>query len=378
MDDTSANIVFDDSAIAHAALVNFSACPNDSTSSSLPPLQLREAKSLSTHPESKLLVRSALVTDQKRSRAYEASRFYMMHPEHDPREQRRRGERRGSYSTRAYRNRSYSEEEQRRRRQKDYQDGFDPSMYDDHDESATGESVDRFGDKHSYNGRLRSRHRGMSNRPTRTRSASPRDGRNGDIKHRRRTPPPSYRVQDPHPFPSDNRGKELFPAKSSARIINHGKDLISNKMLAAGLKKELFPNRASSSNHHRRSDAFDAADETASLFASGLSVSTTMEPTASPELVDLACPSASDMRLKGSDLSPKNGQRRSRDSDISVLGASNQQDTGFSIRGGANAKGTIKELFPGKALGNEGKELFASKLQGRGVRRNRAADMFQD
>lgn len=373
VDDTSANIVFEDSAIAYTALENFSACPTDSNSPSLPPVQLREAKLLPTHPESKLLVRSALVTDQKRPRAYEASRFYMMHPEHDPREQRRRGERRESHSSRAYRSRNYSEEEHRRRRQKDHQDGFDPSMYDDHDTSTMEDSVDCFDDEHSYSGRLR------SDRPTRTRSASPRNGRNGDINHRRRTPPPSYRAQDPHPFPSGNRGKELFPTKSSARILNHGKDLSSNKLLAVGLKKELFPDKAHSPNHHRRSDAFDAADETASLFASGLSVSSLIQPQEIPESVDrLISFPASDKRLKGPDAAPKMDRRRSKDSGISILGASDPQDAGFLIRGGANAKGTIKELFPGKALGNEGKELFAGQLHGRSVRRNRAADMFQD
>jgi hypothetical protein len=44
---------------------------------------------MSSHSEVELQVRIAITTDRKPPRAHERSRFYMMHPEHDPREQRR-------------------------------------------------------------------------------------------------------------------------------------------------------------------------------------------------------------------------------------------------------------------------------------------------
>lgn len=126
IDDSSANLVYEYPAIAMKALENFTLANNDGVS--FPDLQLQPAKPLSTHPESNLQVRTALFTDQKRPRAYEASRFYMMHPEHDPREQRRRNP---SYNNSDYRRRRYGDEEHRRRRHRDQEDGFDASMYDD-------------------------------------------------------------------------------------------------------------------------------------------------------------------------------------------------------------------------------------------------------
>ena len=377
VDDTSANIVFDDSAAAQGALENFTLASLTSDVSSISPIQLRDAKALSTHPDSRLQVRTALSTDQKRPKAYEASRFYMMHPEHDPREQRRRKEQKQHHGHGGYRSRRYGDDEQRRRRHRDREEGFDPSMYDDKDTSSRQDSMDMSSDTNSRNHAHNSRTRLNSYRPLRDRSASP-DRQRDFSRRRRRTPPPSYRLRDPHPFPSDNNGKELFPSKSSGanNLENRGKDLFSNKLLAEGLKKELFPQKAKNA-HHRRSDAFDAADETADMFANGLPIPLKENSHPSPSLVDrITSRSMTDGRLGLSKRSPSSSIRISKDPGVNILGASAQHDMGFSIRGGASAAGTIKELFPGKALGNEGKELFAEKLQGRGGRRNRAADMF--
>ncbi|MCJ1403566.1 hypothetical protein MMC11_006789 [Xylographa trunciseda] len=380
VDDTSANIIYEAPNIAEDALTNFSLQSNGDISL-LHPLQLRAAKRLSSHPGSNLQVRIAVTTDQKRPKAYEASRFYLMHPEHDPRERRRRGSRIGD----EYRRRRYGNEEQRRRRKDDVAEGFTASMYDDDAEAVAerGATVSRRNSRSSFSsGTGSGGFRGDSYRPkntnhirSRDRSASPdRDG--GNRRVRRRTPPPRYEMKDPNPFPQENRTKELFPAKAlpvdiglQIRGISNSKELFPNKKAAANLKKELFPLKAGISIH-RRSDAFDAADETADLFANGMTV----------PFVDGAV-----------DRPPSHGRLRPTDPDpvaedlenlerggFSIRGASKQVDKGFSIRGsanGASSSGAVRELFPVKA-GNAGKELFAGRLQGRGGMRNKAEDMF--
>ncbi len=378
IDDSSANIVFEDEATTVQALAHFSLA-SELDMSQVPIVQLRKAKNLSTHPESDLRVRIAFTTDQKRPRAYEASRFYMMHPEHDPREKRRRGERTNHYHNGDYRRKRYNDEEHRRRKRNDEEDGFDASMYDDNGPSSRRGSLDSFSDIRSDDGGRRSRHRGDSYRPTRNRASRDRSASPG---RSRRTPPPSYRTRDPHPFPQENKGKELFPSKSepNSNLTQSGKDRLSNKMsnklLAAGLKKELFPHKANVIIH-RRSDAFDAADETADLFANRLSVPFKNGRNGGKSLADRITnvPAASNGRLKASDPEPEDNTPDMEDTGFSIRGGSSQQDQGFSIRGSA-AAGTIKELFPGKPVGNAGKELFAERLQGRGGRRNRAEDMF--
>jgi len=313
-----------------------------------------------------------MTTDQKRPRAHETSRFYLMHPEHDPREQRHRGER---SSNGIYNRRSYSDEEHRRRRRRDHEQGFDPSMYDD--ELALGRlsSIDLSSDEHNNASGHSSRRHADSYRPARDRSASPdRQGTRDNRRRRQRTPPPPYRSRVPRPFPSENKGKELFPSKSApdAAPDKNGKELFSNKMLAAGLKKELFPTKVNKTNYHRRSDAFDAADETADLFANGLSVPFSEASRSLTDRITTASSSTSYGRLKASDPESRIDTQSHDDDGLNIRGTS--QGNGFSIRGGASAAGTIKELFPGKAIGNGGKELFAGKS--RGGRRNRAEDMF--
>ena len=397
IDDTSANLVFEGEENAMAALQHLTLPPNDNDF--MPFSQLRAAKTLSNHPGSSLYVRIAAVTDQKRPRAYEASKFYMMHPEHDPREQCRRGG--SSQGNGDYRRKGYSDNEHRRRRRRDKEDGFDASMYDDGGRSSRRGSISTSAERGTERNR-ETRFRGDSYRParderngartSRDRSASP-NARN------RHTPPPTYRSRDPHPFPQENKGKELFPSTSRSdksadpsgkdlssstmltthvtkglystrsalarEVVPNGKDLFSNRIRAAEVKKELFPHKIIPSKHNR-SDAFDAADETADLFANGMSVPFMDGPSSRPI-----------NRLRSSGLQ---SQVDDRDASIglNIRGASREQNQGLSIRGGAavNAIGTIKELFPGKAAGNAGKELFAEKVEGRGGRRNRAADMF--
>ena len=400
IDDTSANLVFEGEETAKTALRHLTLPSNKSDS--LPLSQLRAAKTLSSHPGSSLYVRMAMITDQKRPRAYEASRFYMMHPEHDPREQRRLGA--SSQGNGDYRRKEYSGDENRRRRRRDKEDGLDASMYDDGGLSSRRGSISSSPNEFSIEGERRAIRRGDSYRParderksarlTRDRSASP-NGRN------RHTPPPIYRSRDPHPFLHDNKRKELFPStfRSKRDADRNDKDLFSSKILiadvnkglnttrsalaretapigndlftnrtrASEMKKELFPQKVNP-NKHSRSDAFDAADETADLFANGMSVPFIDRPSRRKSPIKKKRSCGLQSQTDGGDV----------DLGLNIRGASREENQGFSIRGGAAVKaiGTIKELFPGKAASNTGKELFAERIEGRGGRRNRAEDLF--
>ncbi|KAL8812498.1 MAG: hypothetical protein Q9223_000090 [Gallowayella weberi] len=382
VDDSSANMVYETSEAALDALRSLAHPFTGQEAASIPALQLRAAKSLSTWPESPLQVRIAVSTDVKRPRAYEASRFYMMHPEYDPRE-RLRG-RKHTQGDSDYRKRRYGDGEHRRRRLHDTENGYSESMYDDDSGSlarmgqvsrrssiSMNSSISSLADRRTHQ-RKRSRTgqledcyrpgRGTQDDPHRRRSASPgtvhdacgaAEGRLA----RQRTPPPA------------NRSKELFPIKSAG--VTWRKELFPNKSIAANLKKELFPAKTSNS-HHRRSDAFDAADETADLFATRMALSKRSPVTGRPTTItDLTFG-----RLRSSDPKPYD-KPEVEDSGISIRGASRHQSSGVSIRGAAAASQaeTNRELFPTK-MGNLGKELFAEKLQGRGLRRNKAEDMF--
>ena len=369
IDDTSVNVIFEDPAIASEALESLTIVPQGTDYASIPLTQTREAKRLSSHSLSVLQVRIALSTDQKGSRAHEASRFYMLHPEHDPREQRRQYGKRRPNGTRDYETRRYSEQEHRRRKIRDLEEGFSASMYDDDGISSGRCSVEFSSDKAAHGRPSSTRRQRDSYRLARDQSASPERESTNRHEWRHRTPPPSYRSCDPHPFPADNKGKELFPTMSAATG-----NLSSNRTHAADLKKELFPQKANAINH-RRSDAFDAADDTAGLFASGLSV---------PFEDGARNPISTSRKIRNGRTSEPNDlskeptatteiQSRGTENGLIIRGASDH--TGFSIRG-ASAVGTIKELFPGKDIGNGGKELFSEKLLNRGGRRNRAEDMF--
>ncbi|KAI9817755.1 MAG: hypothetical protein M1827_000874 [Pycnora praestabilis] len=425
VDDTSANLVYSTPATALKALAHFSLLSNEEPSS-LSTLQLRAAKISSKIPDSRLQVRLAVMTDVKKPRASESSRFYLLHPEFDPKERRRRegGSRRRKSTTyegdnREFRSRRYDDREHRRRRDRDEEGGFSVNLYDD-DSGATSlkegmmhgrrdsrssysSSDDRRGSRdrrvHFKGGdrkellpdRMNRNHGGR----LRNRSASPEGDRavDGDMeitevrsrernyRQRRLTPPPPYRPP---------KAKELFPSRShssfdiSADLCGsasrgHNKELFPRKATAAGNGKELFPNKTGISNH-RRSDAIDtAADDTADLFASGMSVPFTDGASENrPKSRNLA-----DRITKASSLSF--GRLNSSVSDpvedmeeggFSIRGAAKQQDQGFSIRGAATTtapNGIAKELFPGKLGDNAGKELFAEK---RGGRRQKAEDMF--
>ncbi|GAD92555.1 hypothetical protein ANI_1_622014 [Paecilomyces variotii No. 5] len=361
IDDTSANIVYSSAEVGLQALAALTQVGVEDASA-LPYLRLRSAKTLSSHPDSVLQVRSAVKTDKKKPRAHEASRFYLMHPEHDPRERLRRefSERRRhggrDDSEGDYTRRRFDDREHRRRRDRGEEEGFSAGMYDDEpsdadrgrNRSRRGKRAELFPDRDDESGRLRGR------------SASPgrdlldEDSRDDGDRRRR------FRERSPH-VPRRNEGRELFPSNGSD---SNSRELFPNKTASTYLKKELFPTKTAS--NHRRSDAFDAADETAESLAKRITV----------PLVDGAHDQDTSRRNANVELFPQSGGNG-----VSIRGAA-AQDSGLSIRGAANGlsiKGrgaSVRELFPSKYGNNAGKELFSDKLEGRGGRRRKAEDMF--
>lgn len=365
IDDTSANIIYSSPEVGAQALSAFTQVNAEEDASALPELRLRSAKALNSHPDSVLQVRTAVKTDRKKSRAYEASRFYLMHPEHDPREKLRRelADRRrqdGDSSDGDYRRRRFDGRELRRRRDRDDDEMISADMYDDtgagYSESERGRSrrrrqgrVELFPDDRA-NGRLRNR------------SASPGRDTLGednqvDTGSRRR-----FRERSPR-LTGRNEGKELLTRESES----NARELFPNKPTTSFLRKELFPSKVS---NHRRTDAIDAADETADLFSRRISV----------PFVDGASDQSHSQRNNDVELFPGHSDSNG----VHIRGAAGE-DQGMSIRGAANGisiKGrgaSVKELFPSKygANGaNAGKELFSDKIEGRGGPRRRAEDMF--
>lgn len=325
--DTSANLIYDNEEIADQALRALTLPFNGDL---LPIFQLRSARSFPSKPTSELQVRIAAITDRKPPRAHERSRFYMMHPEHDPREQHRRDStsRRGRSDRRPRRRRSYED------------NAFPASMYDD--DPNAGNSP------HSYsadrNGASRSRRRSRSRSPNR--SASPSSKR-GNFRRRDRSPPRRE-------IKASNRGKELFPTSLRTTATK-------NKAAAANIKRELFPHLMKSGGStalHRRTNSIDATyDTTTDVLASN------MAGAMSVPFVDGTADGNS--KLRSDSLRQVASQTDNGDEGFSIRGAA-----GFSIRGSASkSEARVKELFPDK-VNNRGKELFA------GLRERKRADMF--
>lgn len=125
IDDMSANIVYPSTSTAGTALRAFTHLPDPSTSYPEDPLDSRPAKPHPSNPTTQLSIRLALLTDKKAPRAGDASRFYLLNPDKDPREQRRR-----QYDRRD--RRPYPNDRRKRRRSEEEDHvPFDENMYDD-------------------------------------------------------------------------------------------------------------------------------------------------------------------------------------------------------------------------------------------------------
>ena len=397
IDDTSANIVYPTKELAAEALRNYAA---EGQSDTISPDEIREAKRLSSQPFTVLGVRPAKKTDVKKPRAHEASRFYLLNPDKDPRENRRR------YDGR-FRPRGRDGARFKRSRAEDSAQ-FDVNMYDDDEDSLakrrTGDSTRResrsslASDDSRRTKRLRSG-RGFSGdlfsgrlekegrERLRDRSASPAtwnvDGRFGfeeDDAGRvelRRESPPTYRKHGPN---GSNAGVELLasPARGRSNAIDstsvpNGRELFpsrSSPLKERNRGKELLSRSGSVISNHRRTDAFDYSDDTVELYDRTNGASVQLKEGSAQK--GLKSRSLAD-RITGGPLKRK-AENQGRDAEgFSIRGTAGQEESpGFAIKGvakGVNPR--VRELFPERD-GNSGKELFG----GSRAPRKKAEDLF--
>jgi hypothetical protein len=366
-------------------------------------LVTRENGVVETHD---LQLRQATTSDAKKKGAHESSRFYLMHPEKDPREQRFKERRDKVYrnvENGDYRRMNFDDRERKRRRA---EETFDESMYDDDAGVRSADDDDRrkrvrFGRRdqrdlfdRKKDGRLRDR------------SASPMrgdgDGRYGfgsdpDVEQ---PPPRRFRQRSASPprRPGGNAGKELFAAKTSNLAPAANIELFPGKTNATGTHShsssmELFPDKVRKS-HHRRSGAIDASPERFTSNGHGERPRSLAERiTSSSNLADRVSgrPASSAGGSLADRITPRGSslaERITRDGDeggfsirgssgLSIKGRADAEDD-FAIRGASGGGSGVKELFPVKAGGaaNAGKELFGEKLKGRGLARRTAASYY--
>ena len=315
IDDTSANLVFPSDMTARDALVALSSIDIGDVTA-LPPGETVPAKSIDNKPEVSLTVRFAVKGDKKEAGAAQRSRYYLLHPEHDPEEKRRR--QREGRSRYRDRDGDYRRDGGRRRRDSDEDvETFEASMYDD---VPRAERPRRYSDSddrpRSYARENRGKELFVGREARRDRSASPLRDRDGD---------------------EDMDGPGSSRNRTKARAI---KDRLS----AGNNSKELFPTKASSS----RGGQLDQLEDRIG--------SARLKEEDHPKIV--AAPSSASSGA------------------FNIRGMAAQwHDTegGFAIKGAAGAN--AKELFPGRfgGAGNEGKELFDST---RSKRRQKAEDLF--
>lgn len=309
-------------------------------------------------------VRRAVVGDRKQAGARERSRFYLLNPEYDPAERRKQGGRRGGNRYRdrdddGYRSQRYDDREQQMRQDGDKLAGFDSSLYDD-DADALARRAARTGGRRDSSSGADSR--GHIPRGPRRRGASGKElfpDRDGGRASGR------LRDRSASPLRENGANTPRQRRQDTAAAANRMKaQMMKAQLKEAGASKELFPQKVGV--NHRRSGAFEAADETADLFASKMAVPFT--------------DGSGDRRDENADLLAPRISRKDwdRDTGFSIRGAANTPKIqGFSIKGAASG-GQIKELFPSHfGDDNSTKELFSERLEGRGGRRQKAEDLFR-
>ncbi|KAF4462027.1 hypothetical protein FALBO_11183 [Fusarium albosuccineum] len=319
IDDSSANLLFPSEPTARDAIVALSSVPvADATAlaigESLP------AKPFEGKPEISLQVRFALASDRKQAGAALRSRYYLLHPEHDPEERRRRNQDNRS----RYRDRDgdYRRNEggRQRRASDDEVETFEASMYDDAPRaSRRRRDSDTEERPRSFARENRGKELFSDRRPRRDRSASPmRDGDGDDLMGERASSSGNrLRARSlKERISADNSSKELFPTKKSINQLGGGNlDHLERAIGSARLRDEDRPKIVS----------------------------------------------VPDTRSDGSAFN--------------IRGMASQQGSGgegFTIKGAAGA--SARELFPSKLGGsNAGKELFGG---GRSKQRQKAEDLF--
>lgn len=313
IDDTSANLVFGSDSTAREAMVALSSI-EIADATALPVGETLPAKGFEGRPETTLHIRLALASDKKQVGAALRSRYYLLHPEHDPEERRRRQQ----DSRSRYRDRDNGHRRGGGRRRRDSDDEvetFEASMYDDAPRQATRRRS-RSGDRRdSYSRENRGKELFTDRGSRRDRSASPMRDSDGDA------------AMDTAHASSRNR--------DSARAVKQ-------RLRTENSVKELFPTKAGSGSGQL--DRLEDAIGSAQLREEDI-----------PKVVSVPGGSA-----RGGGFNIRGSAHHSGGGDAG----------GFSIKGSANAR----ELFPGK-LGsdNAGKELFDVS---RTKQRQKAQDLF--
>lgn len=348
-------MVYADADTARDALIAF-ASMEVADVTQLSAQQMLPAKPFPAHPDTNLQVRIAVASDRKQAGARDRSRFYLLNPEYDRAENRKRGGYRGgrtSYRDRddgGYRSQRYDDREQRKR---EMESDFDATLYDDDEVAIANRATRRHVRQDSSSG-ADSGDRGQRRvRAHRDRELFPERGYRSSGRLRDRSASPS-RETDLYRDATRMRRQDAVAAENRSKA-----QAIKARLRDAQVTKELFPEKASVSHH--RSGAFDAADETADLFANRMPVPFT--------------DGSSDVRPRGSLASRITRNESENDIGFSIRGAAkafpaNTQT--FSIKGAAR----VKELFPSTFGENAGKELFSETLEGRGRRRQKAEDLF--
>lgn len=241
IDDGSANLVFGSEVAAREAITALSSIElADATALAVG--ETLPAKPLDGHPDVSLQVRFALQGDRKQAGAAARSRYYLLHPEHDPEERRRRQHENRS----RYRDRDGPFGRACRGSSHHKADTFEASMYDDapsypRRNSDPEERFRLFARENRGKELFRDRASG------RDRSASPEreysdDGRVHVLASSSRRNRDCARVIKGR-LPENNRTKELFSTKSSGR--GGQLDQLERCIGSASLREEDMPKMAS-------------------------------------------------------------------------------------------------------------------------------------
>ena len=376
------------------------------------PLQLRQAKPLSTYPDMQLEVRQAIVADVKAPRAKDRSAFYLHNKDWDPdnpenirpdNRKRRRAD--DGYPTNKYRRREWQDDKAHRRESREH-GSFHEDMYGEDTQVAGDARRGSYSSASDYGRRTVKFNTDLFARRQegrlRDRSASP--GREGDGRFgfeenqpRRRTARPRSPTPPAVRSGRDNRGardrlqKELFPEKRTSSALTNGhpngttRELFPTRPSSSNSAMELFPDKLNGSAHKRHNAKDIHPDDVADLIGrytfDGASDQRTYstsgrrsERKPNGEGRDLFS------RINGRPQGESTYGRlldRDQDAGFSIKGAGRVDESpGFSILGASRERvenPLIKELFPMKAGGND---LVDGTIKGRGGQRRRAEDLF--
>ncbi|KAB5575765.1 hypothetical protein GE09DRAFT_1215520 [Coniochaeta sp. 2T2.1] len=344
IDDTSLNLVFDSESVAQGALTALAGVEIADVTQ-LPPLQSITAKSFSKKPDSNLQIRFATVGDRKIAGAAARSRFYLLHPEYDPEERKRRGEIRGryrdrdEYGRRGDRGRGRGNGRRTEERIDDYDvNEFDVSLYDDDAPALAKRAATETRARRGSSARLQRASPGSDEdykQQNRQKELFPqlksRD-RNGGARRDRSASPMRDALDDLA------RDRAAIRNREQARTV---KDRLTRDNTKDNVSKELFPTKVLTGSGGKAQ--MDQVDTRTVLTSAKLADRITPRPTE----VD------SGFSIKG-------------------LATKRAPDQGFAIKGQGTS---VKELFPEK-FGTAAKDLFPEKLQGRGRQRQKAEDTW--